>query len=205
MNGMSNSAVGPMPDRKPRIWSRSRIGCRLSAGRAPLQRQRRHQLEDARRDQLVEARADAGQHLGAQRVEAALQKIGRQHDQREADQGRDAAARQHPVVDLQHVERAGQHQHVDHRREQPHPDKRRPAARQRPPSSDPAGQTRLRLLSFIVICAPHDPLGESKCPAGSSERSRIRSLRSPRNRPCMTTRNRSRSHADRSARGDGRC
>ena len=36
MNGMSNRAVGPMPERKPRIWSRSRIGCMLSDCLAPL-------------------------------------------------------------------------------------------------------------------------------------------------------------------------
>ena len=35
MNGMSKKAVGPMPERKPRIWSRSRIGCMLSDCFAP--------------------------------------------------------------------------------------------------------------------------------------------------------------------------
>jgi len=35
------------------------------------------------------------------------------------DQGRHAAARQHPIVDFQHEQRAGEHQNVAHAAEQP--------------------------------------------------------------------------------------
>ena len=35
-------------------------------------------------------------------------------NQREAEQGRDVAARDHPIIDLQHIERARKHQDIDH-------------------------------------------------------------------------------------------
>ena len=92
-----------------------------------LERQRRDEVEDARGEHLVEPGADAGQHLGADAVELALQDVGGKDDERDADQGRDAAARQHPVVDLQHVDRAGEHQKIDDAREDRNADERRRA------------------------------------------------------------------------------
>ena len=61
----------------------------------------------------VEQRCDPAQHPRPHRVEIALHQIGEQHHQRQAEQGRDVAARNHAVVDLQHIERARQHQDVD--------------------------------------------------------------------------------------------
>ena len=67
-----------------------------------------------RRDLPVEPGADADQHLGADDVEAALEQVEADRQRRQHDQRRDAAAGQRPVVDLHHVERAGQRQDVDH-------------------------------------------------------------------------------------------
>ncbi len=85
-----------------------------------LERHRGDEVEHAAGQELVEAGADSGQHLAAQRVEAALQQVGRQHDQRQADQRRDAAARQHAVVKLEHVDRPGQGQDIHDRRKNRH-------------------------------------------------------------------------------------
>ncbi len=78
------------------------------------QRQRRKRGVNGILQAGVEQRRDAAQHARPQGVEIALHQIGQQHHQRKAQQGRDAAARNHPVVNLQHVERAGQHQQIDH-------------------------------------------------------------------------------------------
>ena len=45
-------------------------------------------------------------------------RIEREDDDREADQRRDAAARQDPVIDLHHEDRAGEIEHVDQAAEQ---------------------------------------------------------------------------------------
>ena len=62
----------------------------------------------------VEQGGDPAQHPRAQRLEISLHQIGEQHHQRQAEQGCDIAARNHAVIDLQHIERAGQHQNIDH-------------------------------------------------------------------------------------------
>ena len=116
MKGMSNRAVGPRLARKPRIVSRSRIGCMLSPARA-LERHGGHEVEDAVGQELVEAGADARQHPSAEHVEAAGEGKGRKRDQRKADQGGDAPAGQHAVIDLEHVDGARERQNVDDRRE----------------------------------------------------------------------------------------
>ena len=67
-----------------------------------------------RRHLPVEPRADAHQHLGADDVEAALEEIQADDQARKDEKRRDAAAGQRPVVDLHHVHRSGQRQHVDH-------------------------------------------------------------------------------------------
>lgn len=62
---------------------------------------------------LVQCRSDPDQNAAADQVEDTLDDIepACQHDQ--ADQRGDTAARQHPVVDLKHEERAGEIQNVD--------------------------------------------------------------------------------------------
>ena len=186
MNGMSNSAVGPMPERKPRIWSRSRIGCRLSDCLAPLSGSVATRSKTRGDEQLVEPGADAGQHLGADAVEGALQDVGREHDERDADQGRDAAARQHPVVDLQHVDRAGQHQDVDDRRRRPR--------RRRTPSGRPSEPRRLprfgplddvRFIVRPIMRGPPCRPAWSSC-ANRPRKSILRRNRQSGNRPDRT-------------------
>ena len=62
---------------------------------------------------LVEPRAEADQDLRADDVEDALEQVEPDRQHRERQQCRNAAAGQRPIVDLQHVERAGQRQNVD--------------------------------------------------------------------------------------------
>ena len=67
-----------------------------------------------RRDLPVQPCADADQHLGTDDVEAALKEVEPDSEARQNQKRWNAAAGQRPVVDLHHVERAGQRQHVDH-------------------------------------------------------------------------------------------
>ena len=68
---------------------------------------------DARTKLRIDLSADADEQASAHGVEQRLEdeQNGRQHTQR--DKRRHAAARQHAIVDLQHEQRAGQHQDVD--------------------------------------------------------------------------------------------
>ena len=86
--------------------------------------------------------------LARMRVEPALKDVGGKDDQRDADQGRDAAARQHAVVDLQHVDRAGEHQKIDDAREDRDANERRRAGLQRLRTSE---LSCLRLLAACFI------------------------------------------------------
>ncbi len=65
-----------------------------------------------RGEPLVEQRRGAHDHARPDHVECGLEAVGADEKNRERDEGRDAAAGQHPVIDLQHVERAGEHQQV---------------------------------------------------------------------------------------------
>jgi len=79
--------------------------------------ERRGAIDDRRhhpaRDQAVKPNASAGQDPGPNGVQASQrqkrhQQRDRQHHQRDL-----AGARDHPVIDLQHVERRGQIQQID--------------------------------------------------------------------------------------------
>ena len=63
---------------------------------------------------FVERGADAPQDPSPEQVEPALGDVEEAGENDQADQGRHAAAWQHPVVDLQHENRAGQIQQIDH-------------------------------------------------------------------------------------------
>ena len=78
------------------------------------QRQAHHDIKHPRIERLVERGSDAAEDSAPDQVENALGHIetARQDDQ--ADQGRNAAARQHPVIDLKHEQRPGQIEQVDH-------------------------------------------------------------------------------------------
>ena len=80
---------------------------------ADHQRQPHHGVEHARIERFVERGADAAEDAAADQVEHALGEVEPAGENDEADQGRHAAARQHPVVDLQHEDRAGQIEQVD--------------------------------------------------------------------------------------------
>ena len=80
------------------------------------------ELEDGLAQALVERRADAGQDAAAHDVERGLEAEEHHQDRGEPDEGGDAAARQDPIVDLQHEERAAQVQDVDQRAEHGHAD-----------------------------------------------------------------------------------
>ena len=76
---------------------------------AHLQWQPHDRLIDPRAQLFVEAVADAHQHAPADQIEQALRGEQARRENDERDQRRDAAARQHTVVDFQHEDRAGEH------------------------------------------------------------------------------------------------
>ena len=81
---------------------------------ADHQRQPHHGFEHAGVEGFVERGSDAAENAAADQVEAALGDVQAAGENHQADQGRHAAARQHAVVDLQHENRAGQVQQIDH-------------------------------------------------------------------------------------------
>ena len=89
-----------------------------------------HRAMHGQREALVEQRRGADHDARADQVEGALEGIGADQEDRKRDQRRHAPAAQHPVVDLQHVERAGEHQQVHDAREQRHAPERAPAIAQ---------------------------------------------------------------------------
>ncbi|MNT45160.1 hypothetical protein D3C72_1817270 [compost metagenome] len=72
-----------------------------------------HHLVGKRRQLRVEPGAEPDQDLRADDVEQALEQVEPDRQHRQRHQGGDAAAGQRPIVDLQHVEGAGQRQDVD--------------------------------------------------------------------------------------------
>ena len=79
----------------------------------------------------LDQRADPGGDAAAGVVEHAHDAVERRDQHGERDERRLGAARQHPVVDLEHVERPGQHQDVDEAAEHPERHEQRPRAAQR--------------------------------------------------------------------------
>ena len=77
------------------------------------QRHAHNDIVDPAAEHLVQCRSYADQDTAADQVENALNHIetARQHDQ--TDERRNAAARQHTVIDLEHEERAGQIKNID--------------------------------------------------------------------------------------------
>jgi hypothetical protein len=79
-----------------------------------------HRAMHRQREALVEDRRGSHHHARADQVEGPLEDVGADQEDREGNQRRHAPAAQDPVVDLQHVERACEHQQVHHAREQRH-------------------------------------------------------------------------------------
>ena len=75
---------------------------------------------------LAERPAHADENSSAQDIEKSLKSVQGQDQDRETDQGGDAAARQHAVIHFEHVQRAGQIQDVDQGAGQPERDQRAP-------------------------------------------------------------------------------
>jgi hypothetical protein len=85
---------------------------------------------DSRTQPLVQSRGDAHHDARTNDVQHALEGKQRQRQDREGNQRRHAPAREHAVIDLEHVERAGQVQDVDQAAHQPDGDEGMPACRQ---------------------------------------------------------------------------
>ncbi len=79
----------------------------------------------------VDARAPPAHQARPQRVEHAARGVEGEHRERQHDERGGAARRQHAVVDLQHVERAGERQHVDGTGQEPGQEQDAPARPQR--------------------------------------------------------------------------
>ena len=98
---------------------------------ADQQRQAHDGVEHALVERFVERGADPPQDAAADHVEHALRHVEAAGEDDQADQGRHAAARQHPVVDLQHEDRPGQIEQVDHAAHEADADERCAAGTQR--------------------------------------------------------------------------
>jgi hypothetical protein len=85
---------------------------------ARLRRQRQHRAQHPRRHSIAHPHADAHQQPQAHRIQRAEHADARYGDNREQRQRLHAAAGQHPVVNLQHVEGRGERQHAHGGREQ---------------------------------------------------------------------------------------
>ena len=79
---------------------------------------------------MVEQRRRPYDHARADHIEGTLERIGVDQEDRERNQRRDAPAAQDPIINLQHVERASEHQQIHDAREQGHAPERAPALAQ---------------------------------------------------------------------------
>ena len=98
------------------MTSTSRIGCRASVLEAPRSGDRTATACTSGvswRSRWLPSRTRT---WPAEHVENALEEIEPDGKDRQGDKRRDAVAGQDPIINLQHVERAGQRQHVDHAR-----------------------------------------------------------------------------------------
>jgi hypothetical protein len=86
---------------------------------------------DGERETLIEQRCRPDDHTRANHVEDTLERVGTDQEEREGNQCRHAPAAEHPIIDLQHVERPGKHQQIHDAGEQCHARERAPAIAQR--------------------------------------------------------------------------
>jgi hypothetical protein len=111
-----------------------------------------HRGVRAQRQALVEQRRRPRDQARADDVEHALERVSADQEHGERHQRRHAAARQHAVVDLQHVERAGQHQQVHDAGEQRDAGKRPGAFLQR--ARDFGMSARRAQIRALHLCSP---------------------------------------------------
>ena len=98
---------------------------------ADHQRQAHDGFEHPGIDGLIERRPDAPENSSPDQVEAALGDVQAAGENDQTYQRRHAAAGQHAVIDLQHEDRAGQVQQVDHATHDADADERAAARAQR--------------------------------------------------------------------------
>ena len=91
---------------------------RAFAPDAERERQADDGVIDAQAQRFVEAVADADQDPAADSVDDALCGVESRRQDKKGDEGRNAAARYHPIVDFEHEQGAGEHQNVAHPAEQ---------------------------------------------------------------------------------------
>ena len=105
-------AVGPSPPQK----GAQRI--QITRGLHRLDRAHAHQRKAHRRPQRkrrqpgIDKGADPAKDFQARGIQQALQAKRRQRQQRQPDERGNGPAGQHAIIDLQHIQRAGQHQDV---------------------------------------------------------------------------------------------
>ena len=98
---------------------------------ADHQRQPHDGVEHPLVECFIERGSDPPEDPAPDQVEHALRDVEAAGEHDQADQGRHAPARQHPVVDLQHEDRAGQIEQVDHAAHDADADERGAAGAQR--------------------------------------------------------------------------
>ena len=100
---------------------------------------------------LIEQHRRPDDDAGADQIENTLECVGADQEDREGDQRRHAPAAQDAVVDLQHVQRAGEHQQVHDAREQGDARRTRAGNRaRRPPRQDGSNYRRRRSWACLA-------------------------------------------------------
>jgi hypothetical protein len=74
-------------------------------------------VESAIADICINTARNANHDPRADKFEKAVKRIKQDNETCEGNEGRDAARGQHPVIDLKHEQRAGEHQQIDNEAE----------------------------------------------------------------------------------------
>jgi hypothetical protein len=111
--GQIEDRSGPAAGEKgPELLEVAERGCRAvpcAAGHAALEIGLEYEGAELR----INAAADPREQARAHQLEPTLEQVNDDHQHDERGERRHAAAREHAVVNLQHEQGAGQHQHVD--------------------------------------------------------------------------------------------
>ena len=90
-----------------------------SVASAPgLERKARHDVISAARQLVIDGTTDPHQNAAADRIQNPLEQKQAGGENGQTDQRGNIVTRQHPVIDLQHEQRPGQHQNIDEAAEQ---------------------------------------------------------------------------------------
>src|SRR3954467_11652353 len=124
------------------------------ARRSRLERQPHEDVEHASAQSFVERGADTDEHASAQHVEDALESVEDESDHRQSNERRDAPARQHAIVNLEHEEPARQIEHVDQAGHTADAEESVTATRQNGPKLGPSPRARIRIRQAAHQVAP---------------------------------------------------